>query len=416
MNKLFYPSIFMIVIVLACSLSNSTSTPLPSTTLTPTTLPSTSTVTSSSANPSNPKPGKWGGITDFGSFSFTVNPNGTGVTYVEYTFNNYGCNGVTHSGTIGNGQETGWDGEPIKNGQFTFSGNTMTLVGAFDPSGTSATGTWNYPECSFSGTWTATPTDISQDQSPKGALPTDTVSLKTETSQQTFDLLGVWKTDDVHAPDNSWAIPNSMYLRFTLTKQYVYNGDNAYHNNQSDEADIVYLDVQSSTFIKKITYAPDHPEYKGKFQKWTWSINNGTVSFTIYNLKDSLDLAMNDTSINGIASGVKIQESQTETPLPPGSPTLVPVLTNWNGIPIMAEAITGQEDMGDYQFTIKASSEEITNYYKKEMAKLGWKLRTDMMTKVPGTALSFSKGSKYVFFMIESQGENYIVYLHPVQM
>jgi hypothetical protein len=413
MNKLFYPSIFMIVTVLACSLSNSTSTPLPSTTLTPIALQSTSTGTSSSANP---KPGKWVGSADFGSFSFTVNPSGTGVPYVYYTFNNYGCSGVTHSGSIGNGQETGWDGEPIKNGQFTFTGSTMTITGTFEASGTTATGTWNYPECSTSGTWTATPEDTSQEITPTVFFPNNTAIVETATSEKTFDLLGIWKSDDMHAPDNSWTIPNSMYLRFTPTKQYVYNGDKAYDNNQFQEADIVYLDVQSSTFIKKIIYGPDHPEYMGKFQKWTWIITNDIVLFTIYNLKDSLDLAMNDTSINGIASGAKVQESQSETPSSPGSPTLVPALTIWNGIPIMQEAITGQEDTGDYKYTVKASAEEITNYYKKEMAKLGWKLRTDMMTKVPGTALSFSKGSKYVFFMIEPQGENNAVDIHPVQM
>jgi hypothetical protein len=416
MNKLFYPSIFMIVIVLACSLSNSTSTPLPSTTLTLTAHPSTNTGTSSSANPSNPKPGKWVGSTDFGSLSFTVNPSGIAIPFVEYTFNNYGCNGVTHSGSIGNGQETGWEGEPIKNGQFTFSGSTMTITGTFEASGTSATGTWNYPECSTSGTWTATPEDTSQEITPTIFSPNDSSIVETATSEKTFDLLGIWKSDDMRAPDNSWTSPNTMYLRFTPTNEYVFNGDKAYHNNQSDEADIVYLDVPSSTFIKRITYSPDHSEYTGKFQKWTWSINNGTVHFTIYNLRDSLDSAMNDTSINGIASGVKIQESQSETPLSPGSPTLVPALTIWNGIPIMQEAITGQEDMGDYKYTVKASAEEITNYYKKEMAKLGWKLRTDMMTKVPGTALSFSKGSKYVFFAIEPQGEYNIVDIHPVQM
>ena len=104
---------------------------------------------------SAPIPGKWTGTAEFGTLVFTVNPQSRGVTYVEYTFSNCRCGGTTQSGTIGNGQETGWDGDPIVNGQFTFDGSTMTLKGTFDASGTSASGTWTYPECGSSGTWTA---------------------------------------------------------------------------------------------------------------------------------------------------------------------------------------------------------------------------------------------------------------------
>jgi hypothetical protein len=82
----------------------------------------------------------------------------------------------------------------------------------------------------------------------------------------------------------------------------------------------------------------------------------------------------------------------------------------------MPEAITGQEDMGDYQFTTKASAAEITTYYEQEMAKLKWTLSPDMMTKVPGIALSFTKGNTFIFFKIESQGQNNVVYIHLVQM
>jgi hypothetical protein len=122
----------------------------PGPTATPTPVPPT-------ATPALPTPGKWTGTAEFGTLAFTVNPKSTGVTYVQYTFANYGCGGTTQSGTVGNGQETGWDGKPIVNGQFTFDGNTMTLRGTFDASGTSASGTWTYPKCGSSGTWKASP-------------------------------------------------------------------------------------------------------------------------------------------------------------------------------------------------------------------------------------------------------------------
>jgi hypothetical protein len=105
----------------------------------------------------SPTHGRWSGRAEFGTFVFTVNPQGTGVTYIKYTFSNYNCGGAIQSGSVGNGEETGWDGVPISNGQFTFKGATMTIQGTFDSSGKSASGTWTYPECSSSGKWTAVP-------------------------------------------------------------------------------------------------------------------------------------------------------------------------------------------------------------------------------------------------------------------
>lgn len=122
-----------------------------------TSTPAAPAVTPTPAAPALPTPGKWAGTAEFGTLTLTVNPKGTGVTYVNYTFDNYNCGNASHSGSIGNGQETGWEGNPIVNGQFTFEGATMKLSGTFDPSGTSASGTWDWPECGKTGTWKATP-------------------------------------------------------------------------------------------------------------------------------------------------------------------------------------------------------------------------------------------------------------------
>jgi hypothetical protein len=128
-----------------------------------------------SATTGLPSPGKWSGPAEFGTLAFTVNQQGTGITYVEYTFNEYSCGNTSRSGTIGNGQETGWEGQPITNGQFTFEGSTMTIKGVFDPSGTTAMGTWVYPECNSSGTWKTTagsPSNPSSSNSvPAGSNP-----------------------------------------------------------------------------------------------------------------------------------------------------------------------------------------------------------------------------------------------------
>lgn len=96
--------------------------------------------------------------------------------------------------------------------------------------------------------------------------------------------------------------------------------------------------------------------------------------------------------------------------------TLVPALTDWKGIPIMPGAISGQEEMGDYQFTTAASENDIANYYQQELPKSGWVLQPNMMTQVPGTALAFKKGNTFVFFKIDAQGSNNVVLMHIVQM
>ena len=64
--------------------------------------------------------------------------------------------------------------------------------------------------------------------------------------------------------------------------------------------------------------------------------------------------------------------SLTNTPLPPtktpeGQPT-----SEWNGIPIMAGAVTGEGEQEGYVFTIKASPQQIQEYYQLELDKLGW--------------------------------------------
>ena len=63
----------------------------------------------------------------------------------------------------------------------------------------------------------------------------------------------------------------------------------------------------------------------------------------------------------------------TETPeaisalLPDGQPA-----SEWNGIPIMPEAIAGEGDEESYVFTIKATPQQVQEYYQLELGKLGW--------------------------------------------
>ena len=65
--------------------------------------------------------------------------------------------------------------------------------------------------------------------------------------------------------------------------------------------------------------------------------------------------------------------SSTKTPdavsalIPEGQPA-----SEWNGIPIMPDAIAGEGDDESYVFTVKATPQQVQEYYQLELGKLGW--------------------------------------------
>lgn len=54
-------------------------------------------------------------------------------------------------------------------------------------------------------------------------------------------------------------------------------------------------------------------------------------------------------------------------PIPTGEPA-----SEWNGLPIMPQAIAGDEGSGSYYFTVAATADEIQAFYLEEMERLGW--------------------------------------------
>jgi hypothetical protein len=99
---------------------------------------------------------------------------------------------------------------------------------------------------------------------------------------------------------------------------------------------------------------------------------------------------------------------------PTEPPTLIPALTDWNGIPIFPGAITGTEEMGDYKYTSKSPANIIRAYYMEEMVKIGWELRLDMVP-ANNPDFCFSKGNTFAYFLIQTEGNNSVVYIHLVQ-
>jgi hypothetical protein len=102
------------------------------------------------------------------------------------------------------------------------------------------------------------------------------------------------------------------------------------------------------------------------------------------------------------------------TQIPTEKPTLNPALSEWNGIPIFPGAITGSEELGDYQYTSKSPVNILRAFYEQEMPKMGWELRTDM---VPPNSpdFCFSKDNTFAFFLIQTEGSNSMVFIHLVQ-
>jgi hypothetical protein len=70
------------------------------------------------------------------------------------------------------------------------------------------------------------------------------------------------------------------------------------------------------------------------------------------------------------------------TPWPPGEtpddvfelPSEGQPASEWNGVPIMPGAITGEGDEEGYVFTIRATPQQVQEYYQLELEKLGWQL------------------------------------------
>jgi len=71
---------------------------------------------------------------------------------------------------------------------------------------------------------------------------------------------------------------------------------------------------------------------------------------------------------------------------PEGTP-----LSEWNGIPIMPQATSGEEfNDGTYSFKVNAFPEEVQDYYKTELINLGWESTFDLPVEGSGGIMLYS--------------------------
>lgn len=78
----------------------------------------------------------------------------------------------------------------------------------------------------------------------------------------------------------------------------------------------------------------------------------------------------------------------TGLPMPEGTP-----VAEWNGIPVMPEAIAGEGDAQGYLFTILASSDEVQAFYERKLAALGWGVLGVGQSKNGAVLLIFMKNN-----------------------
>jgi len=72
---------------------------------------------------------------------------------------------------------------------------------------------------------------------------------------------------------------------------------------------------------------------------------------------------------------------------PEGTP-----LSEWNGVPIMPQATTGEEfNEITYSFKVNATVQEVVEYYKTELVKLGWSSSIDLPVEGEGGFQIYSK-------------------------
>lgn len=94
-------------------------------------------------------------------------------------------------------------------------------------------------------------------------------------------------------------------------------------------------------------------------------------------------------------------QSPTDTPVLPAETASAPVLpmpsgkplTNWEGIPVMPNAIAGDGDSNGYSFTVQATPDEVQQFYKVEMPKLGWTIFVTGQGTTEAILLIFMKDS-----------------------
>jgi hypothetical protein len=105
--------------------------------------------------PPETRAGNWKAAASFGEFTFTVAPDGTGITDIAWNYKS--CSSAIVSGSVTISQEANFNPALVIEGnKFTLKADQVGIgiQGTFSRDGTQASGSWKAGECS--GGWKAT--------------------------------------------------------------------------------------------------------------------------------------------------------------------------------------------------------------------------------------------------------------------
>lgn len=88
-----------------------------------------------------------------------------------------------------------------------------------------------------------------------------------------------------------------------------------------------------------------------------------------------------------------------------------PPLKEWNGIPIIPSATAGNDSTGIYSFKAAATTDEVFDYYKAEMTRLGWSEFFSMPDTGSGAIITYEKENNLVTITVTESGNGVLVYL-----
>lgn len=123
-----------------------------------------------------------------------------------------------------------------------------------------------------------------------------------------------------------------------------------------------------------------------------------------------------------LAACVSENAKTTPKPIPviatatqPGVAATDSVLFEWQGVPVMPGALSGEQtEVGDYSFITSVSSEDLIAYYEEHMPELGWKERSDIDTGSDYTIITFQNSTNMAYIRIQTLETNIQVTIHVI--
>ena len=89
-----------------------------------------------------------------------------------------------------------------------------------------------------------------------------------------------------------------------------------------------------------------------------------------------------------------------------------PPLAEWKGIPIMPQALAGEEEQGMYVFTVNAAIQDVQAYYADQLPALGWSEQFSMPESQGIAMLLYGKGDQVVSITITTLEGRLLVMLN----